>query len=229
MDPPEDPPEASEWAMQLAVHAEKTDPPTHSAVCAAAAMAVARVLTEPDEEWQEAVRRWESGPIRKVTRRARGVRWPAVQGLPGVTVEWAGAEVRAFVPGPVTRVPPELARLQVAGLDLPDDPAAAPGAPEPPYAAIALNPNARMSTGKAAAQCGHAAHLLVRLAAKRDRSAWLAAGASVHIVRPTPAEAWSRAVAGAAVAVRDAGFTEVAAGTITAVARIVRAAPRRSG
>jgi peptidyl-tRNA hydrolase len=232
MDPPEEPlevpPEASEWAMQLAVHAERTDPPAHNAVCAAAAMAVARVLTEPDERWQEAVRRWESGPARKVTRRARGVRWPAVQDLPGVTVAWAGAEVRAFVPGPVTGVPPELARLPVAGLDLPDEPAAVPAVPEPPYAAITLNPKARMSTGKAAAQCGHAAHLLVRLAAAPDRTAWIAAGAPVRVVRAGSAAAWSRAVAGAAVAVHDAGFTEVPAGTMTAVARIVREAPRRS-
>jgi peptidyl-tRNA hydrolase len=214
--------------MQLAVHAEKTDPPARGAVCAATAMAVVRVLTEPDEQWREAVRRWESGPVRKVTRRARGVRWTAVQRLPGVTVEWAGAEVRAFVPGPVTRVSPELAKLQVAGLDLPEDPSGTDDAPDPPYAVIALNPNVRMSTGKAAAQSGHAAHLLVRLAAEPDRSAWLAAGAPVRIIHPKDAEAWSRAVAGAAVAVRDAGFTEVPAGTMTAVARIVRAAPPRS-
>lgn len=240
MDPSEEPP-SEEWAMQLAVHAEKTDPPTHSAVCAAAAMAVAQVLTEPNEQWQEAVSRWESGPVRKVTRRARGVRWTAVRSLPGVTACWAGAEVRAFVPSPVTRVPPELARLQVAGLDLPDEPADDTDAdpaddpiagPPPPYAAIALNPKVRMSTGKAAAQCGHAAHLLVRLAAEPDRAAWIAAGAPVRIVRPGAdlgQQAWSRAVADADVAVRDAGFTEVPAGTMTAVARIIRATPRRSG
>ncbi|HEU5158835.1 MAG TPA: peptidyl-tRNA hydrolase [Streptosporangiaceae bacterium] len=227
-------PDAASWAMQLAVRAERAHPPAHRAVCAAAAMAVARVLTEPDERWQEAVRRWEAGPVRKVTRRARGVRWTAVQRLPGVTVEWAGAEVRAFVPAPVTRVPPELARLQVAGLDLPDESGDAGDSgkssetppPMPPYAAIALNPAVRMSTGKAAAQCGHVAHLLVRQAAEPDRSAWIAAGARVHLVRVAGGEAWARAVAGAAVTVRDAGFTEVPAGTMTAVGRIVRAAPR---
>jgi peptidyl-tRNA hydrolase len=247
MDPPEDPhagrqaaappstlPETApdddaEWAMQLAVHAEKADPPTHGAVCAAAAMAVALLLTEPNEQWQQAVHRWEAGPVRKVTRRARGIRWTAVLALPGVTADQGGAEVRAFVPSPVTRVPPELAKLQIAGLDLPDDPADLPTAePRPPYAAIALNPKVRMSTGKAAAQCGHAAHLLVRLAAEPDRGAWIAAGAPVRIVRPGGAEAWSRAVTDAAVAVRDAGFTEVPAGTMTAVAKIVRAGPRRS-
>jgi peptidyl-tRNA hydrolase len=150
------------------------------------------------------------------------VRWAAVQRLPGVTVEHAGAEVRAFVPGPVTEVPPELAKLQVAGLDLPDgaadgdDDAGKP--PAPPYAAIALNPGVRMSTGKAAAQSGHAAHLLLRAAAEPGRSAWIAAGLCVHLVR---GETWRRCVDRATVAVRDAGFTEVPPGTMTAIAWLV--------
>ena len=206
------------WAMQLAVHAEKTAPPAHSAVCAAAATAVVRVVTAPDPEWREAVRRWESDRIRKVARRARGVRWAAVQDLPGITVESGGAEVRAFVPGPVTRVPPELAKLQVAGLNLADDDDHVSKPPEPPYAAIALNPDVRMSTGKAAAQSGHAAHLLVRQSAEPGRSAWLAAGPRVHLER---AKTWRRCVELATVAVRDAGFTEVPPGTMTAIGWLV--------
>jgi peptidyl-tRNA hydrolase len=204
------------WAMQLAVHAEKAAPPAHSAVCAAAAMAVVRLLTEPIPEWREAVRRWESEKIRKVTRRARGVRWTAVQDLPGITVEHAGAEVRAFVPGPVTEVPPELSKLQVAGLDLEDDPAIKP--PDPPHAAIALNPDVPMSTGKAAAQSGHAAHLLLRRAAEPGRTAWVAAGLRVHVEHE---ESWRDCVGRATVAVRDAGFTEVPPGTMTAIGRLV--------
>jgi peptidyl-tRNA hydrolase len=221
------------WALQLAVRVEKgtvgkgtaeegteeTAPLSHSAVCEAAAMAVVRLLTDPNPEWQEAVHRWESGRIRKVTRRARGVRWEALQSLPGVTVEHAGAQVRSFVPGPVTQVPPELAKLQVAGLDLEDDdPDAAAKPPDPPYAALALNPDVRMSTGKAAAQCGHAAHLLLRQSSESDRSAWIAAGLRVHLVR---GEAWRRCVHRATVAVRDAGFTEVPPGTMTAIAWLV--------
>ncbi|MDX6430559.1 MAG: hypothetical protein QOE54_2925, partial [Streptosporangiaceae bacterium] len=115
--------------MQLAARAEKTSPPAHHAVCEAAAMAVVRLLTDPratEGEWYDRVHRWETARIRKVTRRARGVRWQAVQELPGVTVEHDGAQVRAFVPGPMAEVPPELARLQVAGLDLTDDGPAAP-------------------------------------------------------------------------------------------------------
>ncbi|QKW34842.1 hypothetical protein HUT06_13060 [Actinomadura sp. NAK00032] len=215
-DPLDDPP----WAMQLVVRAEKADPPGHGAVCEAAATAVVRLLTDPRAvggEWRDAVREWESRRIRKVTRRARGVRWPEAAALPGVTVEHAGAQVRAFPPGPVSDVPPQLAKLQVAGLDLADgEPAPAP---EPPYAAIALNPDVTITTGKAAAQCGHAAQLLLRQGRRRDVAAWVEAGAAVRLVRDVP---WRDGVKRATIAVRDGGFTEVPPGTMTAIAWIVR-------
>ncbi|GLZ04439.1 hypothetical protein Acsp03_19050 [Actinomadura sp. NBRC 104412] len=219
---PDDPRDEPPWAMQLVVRAEKAAPPAHSAVCAAAATAVVSLLTDPraadpEGEWHPYVRRWESGRIRKVTRRARGVRWPEVQALPGVTVDVDGAEVRAFVPGPVDQVPPVLAKLQVAGLDLPDEEPKPP--PEAPYAAIALNPGVPMTTGKAAAQSGHAAQLLLRQARPADVMPWIEAGLRVHIPRDIP---WRRCVRHATVAVRDAGFTEVPPGTMTAIAWIVR-------
>jgi peptidyl-tRNA hydrolase len=209
--------------MQLVVRAEKADPPSHAAVCEAAATAVVRLLTdpraaEPDGEWRAAVHEWESRRIRKVTRRARGVRWPEAEALPGVTVDHAGAQVRAFPPGPVPDVPPQLAKLQVAGLDLAEaeEPWPPPG---PPYAAIALNPDITITTGKAAAQCGHAAQMLLRQGRRRQVAAWVEAGAHVHLTRDVP---WRRSVKEATVAVRDGGFTEVPPGTMTAVAWIVR-------
>ncbi|WP_019634057.1 peptidyl-tRNA hydrolase [Actinomadura atramentaria] len=215
-DPRDDPP----WAMQLVVRVEKSDPPDHGAVCAAAATAVVRLLADPraaaDGPWHDAVREWESRRIRKVARRARGVRWPDVQELPGVTVDEDGAQVRAFVPGPVADVPPRIAKLQVAGLDLAaGEP---PPAPPEPYAEIALNPAVTMTTGKAAAQCGHAAHLLLRALPARARRRWLDAGARVRVVRGVP---WDEHVRRSTAAVRDGGFTEVPPGTMTAVARLV--------
>lgn len=213
--------------MQLVVRVEKADPPRHTAVCEAAASSVAALLTAPEAvsgDWSEPVRRWESGPIRKVARRARGVRWPAVQGLPGITVAHEGAQVRALVPGPIDQVPAEVARLQVAGLDLREHEAepdrCEPCTPEPGplYAAIALNPEVAMSTGKAAAQCGHAAHLLLRRSAGPDVAAWTAAGLPVRLVSGLP---WPERVRRSTVTVRDAGFTEVAPGTLTTVAWLV--------
>ncbi|WP_433326480.1 hypothetical protein [Spirillospora sp. CA-294931] len=223
-DPYDEPPRA----MQLVVRAEKAAPPGHGAVCAAAARAVVALLTDPrttdpEGEWHDAVRRWEDGRIRKVARRARGVRWPEVQALPGVTVEQDGAEVRAFVPGSVADVPPEISKLQVAGLDLADEEEPKPP-PEPPYAVIALNPGVAMTTGKAAAQSGHAAHLLLRQAGEPGLAEWIGSGPRVHLVRDLP---WHRCVEHAAVAVRDAGFTEVPPGTMTAVAWLRGASPAR--
>ncbi|GAA4075578.1 hypothetical protein [Actinomadura miaoliensis] len=222
MRPSTDPFDEPPWAMQLVARAEKASPPAHGAVCAAAATAVATLLTDPraadpEGEWHPFVARWEAGRIRKVTRRARGARWSDVQRLPGVTVDVQGAQVRAFVPGAVDEVPPEIAKLQVAGLDLPDEDEPKPP-PEPPYAAIALNPDVTMSTGKAAAQSGHAAHLLLRQAPPPQAHAWIEGGLRVYVIRDVP---WRRCVEHATVAVRDAAFTEVPPGTMTAIGWIV--------
>lgn len=215
-DPFDDPP----WAMQLAARVEKTAPPSHSAVCEAAAMAVVRLLTdprtEPEGEWHEYVRQWEDRRIRKVARRARGIRWENAQLVPGVTVDHAGAQVRAFVPGLMSEVPADLSKLQVAGLDLDDDEDPKPP-PEPPYAMLALNPHVTMSSGKAAAQSGHASQLLLRQAGAAEVEAWVAGGLRVHLSRDVP---WDDCVRHATVAVRDGGFTEVPPGTMTAIAWI---------
>jgi peptidyl-tRNA hydrolase len=210
----EDPEDEPAWAMQVVMRVEKGAPPSHLVVCEAAAMAVVALLTDPRSapggEWHEAVATWESRRIRKVVRRARGVRWEALDALPGVLVDHEGALARAFVPGPVTEVPVEVSRLQVGGTDLERDDEPKPP-PAPPYALVGLNPGVTMTTGKAAAQCGHAAHLLLR-----TLGAW--PGRRVRVVEPA---GWRQAVAEADAVVRDGGFTEVAPGTMTAVARLV--------
>jgi peptidyl-tRNA hydrolase len=200
--------------MQLVLRVEKGAPPSHLAVCEAAAMAVVTLLTDPRSapggEWHDAVAHWESRRIRKVVRRARGSRWEALAALPGVLVDHEGAPARAFVPGPVTQVPPEIARLQVGGTDLAREDEPKPP-PAPPYALITLNPGVTMTTGKAAAQCGHAAQLLL----------WATGPWPGPRTRVVEADDWPDAVATADAVVRDGGFTEVAPGTMTAVARLV--------
>lgn len=199
--------------MQLATRVERTAPPSHLEVCEAVAMAVASLLTDPRSEpggdWHEAVATWESRRIRKVVRRARGVRWTALDALPGVFVSRGGAQARAFVPGPVDEVPAEIARLQVGGTELPR---AAPGPPpRVPYALVVLNTRVPMTTGKAAAQCGHAAQLLLH-----SRGRW--PGLRVRVIEPRD---WPQALTRADVVVRDGGFTEVAPGTTTAAANLI--------
>jgi peptidyl-tRNA hydrolase len=208
------------WAMQLALRDDRPERPSHLAVCEAAAAAVVLLLTdprstEPDGEWHQQVARWESGAIRKVVRRGRGVRFTAVEQLPGVQALRRAALVRAFVPGPTDQVPPELAKLQVGGTDQPER--GEPSAPVPGGLSIALTPLTVMTTGKAAAQSGHAAQLALRRMPAAAHQAWGDGGWAVRVLVPD-ATAWSRLAAAAPVAVHDGGFTEVAPGTRTAIA-----------
>ena len=209
-----DPPGEAPWAMPIVVRAEKGAEPTAAAVAEAAATAVVRLLDDPrsvDGEWHDEVQRWLDGRIRKVARRARGSRWDAAAELPGVTVSHAGAQVRAFVPGPTDAVPPQIAKLQVAGLDL------EPGTPSsaaPGILPIAVTPHVTMSPLKAAVQVAHAAQLALALA---DVAEWRATGFGVRLVRPD-VEGWARLSASARVVVRDAGFTEIPPDTQTTLA-----------
>ncbi|WP_086818780.1 peptidyl-tRNA hydrolase [Allokutzneria sp. NRRL B-24872] len=219
-------------AMPMVLRIEKADPPSRSAVLAAAASSAIAVcldpLAAPGQPWHDEVHAWMCGRIRKVSRRARGAHWTAVQDLPGVTVSHSGAEVRSLLPGLVVETPRVLGRLQISGSELPED----EQLPAPPANApvLWLNPGVAMTVGKAAAQVGHATMLLAALLHADGRHAdladWATAGfpCAVRKADPSrwrdlhpgedPALAWkSKRV----VAVRDAGFTEVDPGTITVI------------
>jgi peptidyl-tRNA hydrolase len=201
-------------AMPVVLRLERTPPARTPVLDAAAAAALAVCLDPragPDGEWYDAVAAWVRGRIRKIARRARGVHWDAVQEQPGVTVEVDGAQVRALVPGPVDATPKVVSRLQIGGTDLPPD---EPGPVQAGAVLVALNPAVDITVGKAAAQVGHASMLL---AAVRGLTA--VPRFAVRAVDPARWDALCAAVErDEAVAVRDAGFTEVAPGTITCIA-----------
>lgn len=218
-----DPEGEAPWAMQLVIRIDKTAPPTRTAVCEAAATAVVRLLTDPQaaQEWAPAIRRWTDGRIRKHARRAsRPVAWAKVADLPGVTVEHDGAQVRAFVPSATDAIPADIAKLQLSGTE-PEDPDRRTRLVSPLPAdavVIALNPQAEMPLGKAAAAAGHAAQLAFRDMAADRRAGWEDAGFPVVVEQPG-ADEWAVVVGQAQVTVVDAGLTVVAPGTTTAVAR----------
>jgi peptidyl-tRNA hydrolase len=202
-------------AMPVILRLERPPAPRTPVLEAAAAAALAVCLdprAQPGGEWHEIVSVWVATQIRKIARRARGAHWAAVQELPGVTCEVDGAEARALLPGPVDDVPRVVSRLQIGGTELePDE----PGPPSPGAPVIWVNAELNLSVGKAAAQVGHASMLYAAAHRLTDVPAFA--------VRDAGGERWAQLCAavqrGEAVAVRDAGFTEVAPGTITCIAR----------
>jgi peptidyl-tRNA hydrolase len=201
-------------AMPVILRLERPPAARTPVLEAAAAAALAVCLdprSRPGGEWHDTVTVWVGTQIRKIARRARGAHWAAVQELPGVTWEVDGAEARALLPGPVDDVPRVVSRLQIGGTELvPDD----PGPPPSGVPVIWVNAGLSLSVGKAAAQVGHASMLY---AAARGLTE-----VPPFAVRAAGGDRWAQLCAavgrGEAVAVRDAGYTEVAPGTITCIA-----------
>ncbi|MEI8408275.1 peptidyl-tRNA hydrolase, partial [Kribbella sp. CCNWLY201] len=166
-----------EFVLTLVVRVEKSARPGQTDALETAARAVLAILADErsagEGEWAEAMRAWQDARIRKVVRRARGAEWRRAEALPGITVTGSAAEVRVFPPVPLDAVPKDLAKLQVTGTDF-EDPAELPSvaADEP---VLWINPGLTMSSGKAMAQCGHAAHLAWLALSAAGRKEWVAA------------------------------------------------------
>ena len=222
-------------ALQLLIRMERDRPPSwHRALELAASGAAAVCLdprAEPGGEWYDEVAAYSAGHIRKVARRGRGAQWEAIADLPGLTLTSAGTEVRAMVPGLVSQLDKRVSKLQVGGTDVDrDEPGPEPADPDR-VLRLLLPPSVPMTMGKAMAQTGHAGMIAAALMADGESDAlarWAAAGCPAHVMAPDraafarysallvdPASAWQEH---RLLAVRDAGFTEVAPGTITVIA-----------
>ncbi|WP_333620156.1 peptidyl-tRNA hydrolase, partial [Dietzia sp.] len=127
----------------------------------------------------------------------------------------------AFVPQPLDGVDPLVQRLQVGGTDAPADEAELPEAGERDIE-ILVDGSLEMSAGKAAAQAGHGIMLVLGESSTERVLEWAAAGMPIS-ASDAGAERWAAAVAAAErgepgyAGVRDAGYTEVAPGSLTVV------------
>lgn len=217
---PDDP--ADVRAMPIVLHIPKVDPPARSDLLEAAATATMRVCLDeriaPGGPWHEEYIAWLGARIRKVSRRARGAQWAAAQDVDGVTVEVNGAQARAYLPCRVGALDPRLRKLQVGGTDLERDD---PGPHRDGAVRLWVNEALEMTVGKTAAQVGHAVMLAAGAMSADDVARWGETGWATS-VRDADPETWARLVAeaerGTAVGVRDAGYTEVAPGSMTVIA-----------
>ncbi len=211
----------SPLALQMAARVEKIDPPLVADILAAAARSVIELLnderTQPGGEWHDAVAAWNGARIRKIMRRGRASAWDRAQGVPGVTVVVGTAEVRAFVPGPLDEAPRDLARLQIQSTPL-DEWEMISKLPtiDVGELLIAVTPDVEMSWGKLAAQCAHAGQRAWGRATPEARDRWRASGSVIRVVQPT-STLWDEVRSGPVQEIRDGGFTEIPAGTLTAV------------
>ncbi|MGW7368916.1 peptidyl-tRNA hydrolase [Streptomyces sp. NPDC054841] len=215
--------EAPQYVLPLVVRIEKTAPPSRTDALETAARAVLVILSDErslgDGEWAQAMRDWQDARIRKVVRRARGAEWRRASALPGITVTGETAEVRVFPPVPLDGWPKELVKLQVSGTELqdPQDTAGPAGDIDPHQALIWLSPDLHMSAGKEMAQVGHGAQLLWWDMDDAERKAWREAGFPLAVRTAHPGR-WAELATSGLPTVRDAGFTEIAPGSVTVVA-----------
>jgi peptidyl-tRNA hydrolase len=203
-----------------------------------AALATIALLDDPRSglggPWHAEVERWTGAKIRKIVRRARGSAWTKVQSVDGVTVELPRGPVpgaaavplqaRAFVPCPIDKVPRPVGRLQIQSSPLEEQTSVTTIEDGMAGLLVAITPEVTMSWGKRAAQCAHAAQRAWETAPTQRRAGWDDAGRPLQVVHPKPA-LWHRLVADADIQIRDGGYTEIPAGTLTAVARWLEPRP----
>lgn len=217
-------------AMQMVLHIPKSQPVDRIDLLTAAASAVALLCLDERSgsggPWATAMDDWCQARIRKIARRARGAHWEAAQDVPGVTATYGSGQARAIVPGPVGQTDRRIARLQIGGTEV-GDREDAEGSPEVDAEAAVVrptlwvNPTLEMSVGKLAAQVGHASMLAVKLMDVGQAAQWFSDGCPVRVAMSSTSR-WEQLLSadanGTAVAVRDAGFTEIAPGSVTVIA-----------
>ncbi len=215
----------SPLTLQLAARVERTYPPAVADICAAAALATLGLLEDdrssPGGEWHEAVEAWNGARIRKLVRRARGAAWQRATEVPGVTASAGRAEVRAFVPGPQAEAPEAVRKLQIQspGLPIPADLHHLPRRPkgsDPTQKGsdpmvLAITPELPMSWGKQAAQCAHGAQRLWQR--QPGPPGWLEEP-DIEVIHPCSI-LWAELARFEPVEIRDGGYTEIPAGTLT--------------
>ena len=177
----------------------------------AVASVMAYILETPTGRpiWEE----WLSGPFAKVVRRADRAQFDKLvneQALDFAHTTIGSAEAIAFRPSPGDQISKAIARLQVAGTNLPAGPAAREFATS---CVTAVNADLGMSTGKAAAQAAHALFLWHIQNGFQPE----VVDTEIRLLDGPEFNALLRST-GATAVIEDAGRTEIEPGSVTAFA-----------
>lgn len=203
---------ADPYAMVFVVNDNKSLILNRNDVIVAVARATVEMIIAEEHSFQ--VDAWLDQRIRKLVKRGRNKAWDDLEPLPYIEQVENNAEVKVFPPYKLSEVPAEIRKLQLTGLVTVDEPVEK--VLDPNTLVISFNPHVELSTGKAAAQAGHAAQLFVMKAPIEKVDGWFNAGKPIAIVNSPDFDDTDFDIE-----VHDAGFTEIPAGTRTAIAKLV--------
>lgn len=204
------------YALIFVVNDSKNDTgelPPEDHIVAAAMQALTGLLLSENEETRTRVSAWLAGRIRKIVKRAKNAAWDktAQTDVPYYESSFNDAKVRVFAPIQLSQQPPALKKLQVTGLQATVKHTLVVAEE---MLIVNVDANLDMTTGKLIAQVGHAVQLFIMYADEEKVTAWFDAGQRVAVI-PTDTMPSEDSVD---IVVRDAGFTEVPAGSLTATA-----------
>lgn len=187
---------------------------THENATRAAALAsvTAWYKHADDPAWDA----WLAQRFTKTVRRARNDNQfaTAVSSAPCAAQIINDASAAAFVPVTYLDMPRHISKLQVSNLELPRTAWEAPDRDSGPV--LVVNEALPMSTGKTAAQAAHALFAWLLTLTTTEQARWFQTGRNFSVTG-AGSDQFAQARSEATVAIRDAGFTEIEAGSCTVV------------
>lgn len=185
--------------------------PTETTVSKAIADALYRMFSNPNNT--ETLNEWCQGKIRKIVKRANGTRWTKTIHNPLITVgEYKDTQVAITLPVRKTETPPEIKKLQVAGLQLRTD---TPTPETERHLKLVINEQTNLTDGKTVAQIGHAIQLFLMTGTPEQIQHWVNNNYPTTITRGPVTNSTP-------LMVKDAGLSEVPHGTATIAASFQR-------
>jgi hypothetical protein len=199
-------------AVIFVVNDTKEHPVYENDVFVAATAALMELLTSVNPDVQENLSEWLNGRIRKLVKRARNKAWDdtieASENFAQAT--FGSATVRVFPPVHFSEMPPSLKKLQVTGLESEKQEIFV----DPNFTGLEITVDSRlgMSTGKTVAQVNHVAQLFLMDGEIEKVEEWQKRGFPTRFkfsdeIASSPFD----------IQVQDAGFTEIPAGSRTAI------------